>query len=232
MQSADIKSNLGYSTISRRFDLIVWDWDGTLANSTGMIVDAIVQAAQQVGLPALDPKAASNIIGLGLKESIHALFGDIPPDIAQKLAQQYTANYYAGEQAIPLFEGAKETIIELHRRGYKVAVATGKGRRGLNLALQHCGLTSYFHATKTVDECFSKPHPQMLDELMDELVVRPERTLMIGDTSYDLQMAQNAGVPAVAVTFGAQSREKLLSYNCIQMFNQFKDLSAWLQANA
>ena len=232
MQSADIKSNLGYSTISRRFDLIVWDWDGTLANSTGMIVDAIVQAAQQVGLPALDPKVASNIIGLGLKESIHALFGDIPPDIAQKLAQQYTANYYAGEQAIPLFEGAKETIIELHRRGYKVAVATGKGRRGLNLALQHCGLTSYFHATKTVDECFSKPHPQMLDELMDELVVRPERTLMIGDTSYDLQMAQNAGVPAVAVTFGAQSREKLLSYNCIQMFNQFKDLSAWLLANA
>ena len=232
MQSADIKSNLGYSTIPRRFDLIVWDWDGTLANSTGMIVDAIVQAAQQVGLPALDPKAASNIIGLGLKESIHALFGDIPPDIAQKLAQQYTANYYAGEQAIPLFEGAKETIIELHRRGYKVAVATGKGRRGLNLALQHCGLTSYFHATKTVDECFSKPHPQMLDELMDELVVRPERTLMIGDTSYDLQMAQNAGVPAVAVTFGAQPREKLLSYNCIQMFNQFKDLSAWLLANA
>ena len=228
MQDSFKQNTITHSTVTRRFDLIVWDWDGTLANSTGMIVDAIVQAAQQVGLPALDPRAASNIIGLGLKESIYTLFGDIPPDVAQKLAEQYTANYYAGEQAIPLFDSAKDTIIELNRRGYKLAVATGKGRRGLNLALQHCGLGQYFHATKTVDECFSKPHPQMLDELMDELVVRPERTLMIGDTSYDLQMAANADVPAVAVTFGAQSREQLLAYNCIQMFNQFKDLSAWL----
>jgi len=214
----------------KKFDLIVWDWDGTLANSTGMITDAIVQAAQQVGLPALDPKAASNIIGLGLKESIHALFGDLPPELAQKLAVQYSANYYAGEQAIPLFAGAKSTIIELSRRGYKLAVATGKGRRGLNLALQHCGLAQYFHETRTVDECFSKPHPQMLDEIMDACVVTPERTLMIGDTSYDLQMAKNASVQAVAVTFGAQSRDKLMGYNSIEMFHQFDDLSAWLLA--
>ena len=214
--------------MSKQFDLIVWDWDGTLANSTGMITDAIVKAASQVGLPTLDPQAASNIIGLGLKESIHALFGDIPAEKAQALARQYSANYYAGEAEIPLFAGAKETIIELHRRGFKLAVATGKGRRGLNLALEHCALGNYFHATKTVDECFSKPHPQMLDELMDELVVRPERTLMIGDTSYDLQMAQNANVQAVAVTFGAQSRDQLSGYNSIAMFNQFKDLSTQL----
>ncbi len=216
----------------KQFDLIVWDWDGTLANSTGMITDAIVQAASQVGLPALDPTAASNIIGLGLRESIHALFGDIPAEKAQALARQYTANYYAGESEIPLFAGAKETIVELHRRGYKLAVATGKGRRGLNLALEHCGLGKYFHETRTVDECFSKPHPQMLDELMDICVARPERTLMIGDTSYDLQMAQNAGVPALAVTFGAQSREQLLRYNPIQIFNQFNELSDWLLASA
>ena len=214
--------------MSKQFDLIVWDWDGTLADSTGMITQAIVSAAAQVGLPTLNPQAASNIIGLGLKESIHALFGDIPADKAQALAQQYTANYYAGEAEIPLFAGAKETIIELNRRGFKLAVATGKGRRGLNLALEHSGLTPYFHATKTVDECFSKPHPQMLDELMDELVVRPERTLMIGDTSYDLQMAQNANVQAIAVTFGAQSRDKLLGYDSIALFNEFKDLSVWL----
>ena len=218
--------------MSKQFDLIVWDWDGTLANSTGMITDAIVQAASQVGLPALDPTAASNIIGLGLRESIHALFGDIPAEKAQALARQYTANYYAGESEIPLFAGAKETIVELHRRGYKLAVATGKGRRGLNMALTHCGLGKYFHETRTVDECFSKPHPQMLDELMDICVARPERTLMIGDTSYDLQMAQIAGVPALAVTFGAQSREQLLRYNPIQIFNQFSDLSSWLLASA
>ncbi len=216
--------------MTKQFDLIVWDWDGTLANSTGMITDAIVSAAAQVGLPALDPLAASNIIGLGLKESIHALFGHISAEKAQALAKQYTANYYAGESEIPLFEGAADTIKTLHKRGFKLAVATGKGRRGLNLALEHCGLSPYFHATKTVDECFSKPHPQMLDELMDELIVRPERTLMIGDTSYDLQMASNAGVPAVAVTFGAQSRDKLNSYNSIAMFTQFSELRSWLFA--
>ena len=214
--------------MNKPFDLIVWDWDGTLANSTGMITDAIVKAAEQVGLPTLDPMAASNIIGLGLKESIFALFGDISTVQAQALATQYTANYYAQEAHIPLFNGAKNLIITLHKRGYKLAVATGKGRRGLNLALEHCGLTPYFHATKTVDECFSKPHPQMLDDLMDELVITQERTLMIGDTSYDLQMAANAGVPAVAVSYGAQAADKLVGYNPIKMFKQFSDLSHWL----
>ena len=212
----------------KRFDLIVWDWDGTVANSTGMITDALVKAAEEVGLPTLDPQAASNIIGLGLKESIFALFGEIPVEKAQALAVRYSANYYSGESEIPLFSGAKETIIELNRRGYKLAVATGKGRRGLNMALQHCGLTNYFHTTRTVDECFSKPHPQMLDEIMDELVITPERTLMIGDTNYDMQMAQNAGVSAVGVTFGAQAGEKLLRYNPLQLFDHFNALSAWL----
>lgn len=218
--------------MAKQFDLIVWDWDGTLADSAGMITHAIVDAAAQVGLPALNPDAARNIIGLGLRESIHALYGDIPADQAQALAAQYSANYYAGEQAIPLFDGAKETIIELNRRGYKLAVATGKGRRGLNLALQHCGLGGYFHATRTMDECFSKPHPQMLEEIMDACVIPPERTLMIGDTSYDLQMAKNADVQAVAVTYGAQSHDKLLSYNSIEIFHQFDELSAWLLTHA
>jgi phosphoglycolate phosphatase len=218
--------------MSKQFDLIVWDWDGTLADSTGMITKAVVDAAEQVGLPKLDPAAARNIIGLGLKESIHALFGDLPAEQAQALARQYTANYYAGEQAIPLFTGAKSTIIELNRRGYKLAVATGKGRRGLNLALEHCGLTHYFHETRTVDECFSKPHPQMLDELMDACVTTPERTLMIGDTSYDMQMAENASVKALAVTFGAQTHEQLSDYNSMEIFHQFNDLSAWLLKHA
>lgn len=214
--------------MKKQYDLIVWDWDGTLANSTGMITNAIMRAAEQVGLPALEYKVASNIIGLGLRESIHALFGDIPDAQAQALATQYKINYYAGESEIPLFDGAKETIIELKKRGYKLAVATGKGRRGLNLALQHSALVPYFHATRTVDECFSKPHPQMLNELMEVMVATPARTLMIGDTSYDLQMAQNAGVRSVGVTFGAQSRDKLLGYNSLATFDQFSDLSAWL----
>ncbi len=216
----------------KQFDLIVWDWDGTLADSTGMITNAILKAAEQVGLSSITPEAASNIIGLGLKESIQALYGDLPAEKAQALATQYTANYYAGESEIPLFAGAAETIVALSKKGFKLAVATGKGRRGLNLALEHCGLGKYFHATRTVDECFSKPHPQMLDELMDMLVVIPERTLMIGDTSYDLQMAQNAGVSSIGVTYGAQKAEQWLQFQPIHQFDDFASLGKWLLEQA
>ncbi|MFM2395637.1 MAG: hypothetical protein RLZZ434_219 [Pseudomonadota bacterium] len=214
--------------MQKQFDLIVWDWDGTLADSTGMITDALLNAAAQVGLPTLTSSEASSIIGLGLREAIHALYGDIPAAQAQALATQYSSNYYAGESRIPLFAGAVDTIKTLNKRGFKLAVATGKGRRGLNLALQHCALTHYFHATRTVDECFSKPHPQMLHELMEALVVLPERTLMIGDTSYDLQMAKNAGVSAVGVTYGAQKAEQWQHLEPIRQFNNFNSLSAWL----
>jgi phosphoglycolate phosphatase len=216
----------------KQFDLIVWDWDGTLADSTGMITQAILKAAEQVGLPAVSMQTARNIIGLGLREAIHALYGDLPAETAQQLATQYTANYYAGESEIPLYANAAETIVSLNRQGFKLAVATGKGRRGLNLAMEHCGLTKYFHATRTVDECFSKPHPQMLDELMEDLVVMPERTLMIGDTSYDLQMAKNAGVNAIGVTYGAHTAEQWQHLNPIQQFNDFTSLSKWLLENA
>jgi phosphoglycolate phosphatase len=216
----------------KQFDLIVWDWDGTLADSTGMIAHALVEAAGQVGLPKLALQEARHVIGLGLREAIETLFSDISQEQAQALAKQYTINYYAGEQEIPLFEGAVALIAELGRRGYKQAVATGKGRRGLNLALDRSAVAKYFQATRTVDECFSKPHPQMLDELMDLLVATPERTLMIGDSAYDLQMAQNAGVQSLAVTYGAHTSEQLLKFGPKGIFNTFDDLSEWLLHNA
>lgn len=218
--------------MKKQFDLIVWDWDGTLADSTGMIARAIVKAAEQVGLPQLELNKARNVIGLGLQESIATLFGDISNDKAQALAARYRENYFAGEQEIPLFSGAQALITELNRRGYKQAVATGKGRRGLDLALKRTGVANCFQATRTVDECFSKPHPQMLDALMDVSVVTPERTLMIGDSTYDLQMAQNAGVQYLAVTFGAHSAEQLLKYHPKGIFKEFSDLSEWLLNNA
>lgn len=221
-----IKSN------EKQFDLIVWDWDGTLADSTSMIAQALVASAEQVGLPTLALQKARNVIGLGLRESIQTLFGSISNEQAQALARQYAINYHAGEQAIPLFEGAATLITELARRGYKQAVATGKGRRGLNADLARLEIAKYFQATRTVDECFSKPHPQMLDELMDVLVATPERTLMIGDSSYDLQMAQNAGVQSLAVTFGAHSSEQLLKFDPKGIFNTFNELSEWLLHNA
>jgi phosphoglycolate phosphatase len=201
--------------MAKQYDLIVWDWDGTLADSTGMITRAIVKAAEQVGLSPLSAEQASSIIGLGLRESIASLYPHI-----------------SAESEILLFANAAETIKTLNRRGYKLAVATGKSRRGLNLALEHTQLRNYFHATRTVDECFSKPHPQMLDELMDDLVALPERTLMIGDTSYDLQMAKNAGVPAIGVTYGAQSASDWKGLSPLKQFDDFMGLSQWLLQNA
>jgi len=218
--------------MKRKFDLIVWDWDGTLADSTGMIAIAIVKAAEQVGLPKLELSAARNVIGLGLRESIHTLFGDITEQQAQDLAAQYRANYFANEQEVPLLEGAQVLITELGRRGYKQAVATGKGRRGLNMALERSGIANQFQETRTVDECFSKPHPQMLDALMDALVTTPERTLMIGDSTYDLQMAENAGIQSLGVTYGAHTKEMLLAHGPLEIFDVFNDLSEWLLNNA
>lgn len=216
----------------KQFDLIVWDWDGTLADSTGMIARAIVKAAEQVGLPSLTMDQARHVIGLGLRDAIHALFPDISDEKAQDLTKQYTINYYAAEEDVLLFDGAVALISELNRKGYKQAIATGKGRRGLNIALERSGIAKYFHASRTADECFSKPHPQMLDELMDFLVVTPERTIMIGDTTYDMQMAKNAGTQSLAVTFGAHKADQLLSCHPKGIFNTFSELSAWLINNA
>jgi len=218
--------------MAKQYDLIVWDWDGTLADSTGMITRAIVKAAEQAGLPSLTAEAASSIIGLGLRESIDTLYPGISDEQARVLATQYNVNYFAGESEIPLFAGAADTIRMLNRRGFKLAVATGKSRRGLTLALEHTQLRNYFHATRTVDECFSKPHPQMLDELMDNLVTLPERTLMIGDTSYDLQMAKNAGVDAIGVTYGAQKSDVWQDLSPVQQFDNFSALSEWLLEHA
>jgi phosphoglycolate phosphatase len=216
----------------KQFDLIVWDWDGTIADSTGMITQALIKAAEEAGLPALSEARARSIIGLGLRESIEVLYGDIPEFQAQALANNYQRLYYANENNILLFAGIADTIATLDRKGCKQAVATGKGRRGLNTALQQSGLSKFFNATKTVDECFSKPHPQMLDELMDELVVMPERTLMIGDSQYDMQMGKNAGVITAAVSYGSQTASHLQQYSPDHLFHDVATLSAWLLEQA
>lgn len=212
----------------KQFDLVVWDWDGTIADSTGMITQALIKAADEVGLPALSEARARSIIGLGLRESIEVLYGDIPEFQAQALASNYQRNYYAGENTMVLFDGIADTIATIDRKGCKQAVATGKGRRGLNSALQLSGLSKFFNATKTVDECFSKPHPQMLDELMDELVVMPARTLMIGDSQYDMQMGKNAGVITAAVSYGSQTASHLQQYSPDYLFDDVATLSSWL----
>jgi phosphoglycolate phosphatase len=216
----------------KQFDLIVFDWDGTLANSTAMIVDCMRQASADAGLPVPDHAAASQIIGLGLVEAIDALFGSLNQSQFQQLVARYRYYYYARDEETPLFEGVAEAIERLENSGYKLAVATGKGRNGLNKSLEQSGLGRFMHATRCVDECFSKPHPQMLLELMDELAVMPERTLMIGDTTFDLQMASNAQVASLAVTYGAHAAENLKPLGPLACFDRFDALDQWLVDHA
>lgn len=216
----------------KRFDLIVFDWDGTLADSTAMIVDCIREASLDVGLVAPAITTARNVIGLGLREAVLSLFGNISPTKFQELTDRYRLHYFQRDRQTPLYDGVHEALAELNQQGFKLAVATGKGRKGLNLSLQISGLANYFHATRCVDECHSKPHPQMLQQLMEELEVLPENTLMVGDTTFDLQMAQNAHVASLAVSYGAHSLEQLLVHEPLTHFDNFTKLKQWLIMNA
>ena len=216
----------------KRFDLIVFDWDGTLADSTQMIVECIRQASAEAGLPVPEPAAASNIIGLGLREAIAVLFGSLSDSQYELLTARYRHHYFARDQQTLLFEGAALALAELERQGFLLAVATGKGRNGLNRSLADSGIAHHIHASRCADECFSKPHPQMLLEIMDELGVEAERTLMVGDTSYDLQMACNANVASLGVCYGAHAMEDLLPHAPLAHFDQFTKLNQWLIMNA
>jgi phosphoglycolate phosphatase len=215
-----------------RFNLLVFDWDGTLMDSAGTIVSSIQAACRDLDLPVPGEDDARHIIGLGLNEAVAHLLPDLDVSEYGRLIERYRHYYLAQDAEIPLFEGARETIARLHEAGFLLAVATGKGRRGLDRALQHSGLGAYFHTTRCADECFSKPHPAMLLEIMAELGVPRSRTLMIGDTSHDLQMANNAEVSALGVAYGAHPKEHLLALAPLHCIDDFSELGPWLEANA
>ena len=216
----------------KQFDLLVFDWDGTLMDSAGAIAFSIQAASRDVGLPAPSNSEARHIIGLGLNEAIAALFPELPRADYAALVERYRHYYLARDTEIPLFAGAAETIAALHGAGFLLAVATGKGRRGLDHVFEQTGLGPYFHTSRCADECFSKPHPCMLLEIMDELGVPQAKTLMIGDTSHDLQMASNAGVSSVGVSYGAHPREGLLALSPLVCADNFGELSRWLSDHA
>lgn len=215
--------------MARNFDLIVFDWDGTLMDSAGVIVDSIQRAAADLGLAVPDDAACRQIIGLGLTEALQTLFPQLPAAWHPRLTERYRHHYLGRDARIPLFPGADALIRGLHARDILLGVATGKSRKGLNRVLGYTGLAGCFHATRCADECFSKPHPQMLEEIMEELGVGPRRTLLVGDTSHDLQMAANAGVAAVAVSYGAHPREDLLAHGPVACVDSVEELKAWLE---
>lgn len=216
----------------RRFDLIIFDWDGTLMDSTGTIIDCIQAACRDLGLPVPSREAASHIIGLGLKDALEHLLPELPAQDYPRLVEAYRQHYLAHDAKIPLFAGAKTLVANLHARGHLLAVATSKARRGLMRAFQRTGLGAYFHASRTADETFSKPHPAMIQELLAALAVPAERALMVGDTSFDLLMARNAGVAALAAGYGAHPAESLAQFDPLAVCRDFTELSQWLLTNA
>ncbi|MEA3638845.1 MAG: HAD-IA family hydrolase [Lamprobacter sp.] len=210
-------------------ELIVFDWDGTLMDSEARIVASMQAAFADIGRPSPPAAAVRAVIGLGLEEAMLRLPGVSSDEDLSEIIARYRHHYLsANATPTPLFEGAMALIEALHQRGQLLAVATGKSRRGLDQALDQTGLRPWFHATRCAEETLSKPHPGMLHELMDELGAKPANTLMIGDTDYDVLMAHNAGVRALAVSYGTQSAARLLEHKPLGCAPSIAVLSDWL----
>jgi phosphoglycolate phosphatase len=216
----------------KQFDLIVFDWDGTLMDSTATIAKAIQGAAKDLGLPVPSDQAASHVIGLGLMEAMQAVMPDIEPALYPRMVERYRYHFLAKDHELVLFDGVREMLAELSQQGYFLAVATGKSRVGLNRALNAVGLLSLFDATRCADETFSKPHPAMLQELTRELGQDMRRTVMIGDTTHDLLMANNAGAAGIAVEYGAHPLNQLEACKPVFSAKTVRELHDWLSANA
>ena len=204
-----------------KYDLVVFDWDGTLLDSAGAIVQAIQAACRDIGHPPPSDDQARHVIGLGLADAMR-----------QAMVDRYRFHYLGADHRLTLFEGIPEMLADMQTAGHILAIATGKSRLGLERALDHSGLRPLFQASRCADECHSKPHPQMLEELMAEFGVVREATLMIGDTSHDLMMAQNAGVAGLAVTYGAHPHDHLLEHQPLACLHTVPELWTWLKENA
>ena len=216
----------------RRFDLIVFDWDGTLSDSTALIVRCIQSACLDIGVPVPSDERAAYVIGLGLHDALQHAVPGLAPERYPELGQRYRHHYTARQNELVLFPGTLEMLHALRDRQHLLAVATGKNRRGLDDALAHSQIRGLFDATRTADETASKPNPLMLQELMAEFGTPPERTLMIGDTTHDLMLAVNAGAPRVAVSYGAHQREAFAPHAPLFIAHSTAELHAWLLGNA
>ena len=212
----------------QNYDLIVFDWDGTLMDSTAAITGAIQQACGDMGLAVPSREAASYVIGLGLEDALRHAAPDLPHADYPRLAAAYRKHYFALDGQLVLFDGALALLHELKSAGYNLAVATGKSRVGLSRAMDRPELRGLFDTTRTADETFSKPHPAMLHEIMAELASPPRRTVMVGDTTHDLQMARNAECDAIGVSYGAHDIAQLESLTPAGLVHSVAELRGYL----
>jgi phosphoglycolate phosphatase len=212
----------------RQFDLIAFDWDGTLFDSTALITRCIQAACADLGVAVPSDSQASYVIGMGLAEALQHAAPDLPRERYRELGERYRHHYFARQHEIVFFDGTLEMLLALKARGHRLAVATGKSRRGLDEALNTSALRGLFDATRTADETASKPDPRMLLELIDALQVRAERTVMIGDTTHDLQLAANAGTASIGVSYGAHDHETFTAFPVRHVAHSVADLHEWL----
>ena len=216
---------------SLNFDLIAFDWDGTLFDSTAIITRCIQEAVRDVGGTVPTQEAASYVIGLGLKQALAHAAPDVPLEKYALLGERYQHHYALHVSDLSFFDGAIDMLHALKAKGHKIAVATGKSRRGLDESLKSAALKGLFEASRTADETAGKPHPKMLNELLAQFAVPAERLLMIGDTTHDLQMAVNAGCPSVGVSYGAHDTASFAALGPRHIAHSVRELHDWLITN-
>ncbi len=211
--------------------LLIFDWDGTLSDSAAKIIDCLQRAADTAGYRVCDDESIRNIIGLGLPEAMRALYPELLADDHEQIRQHYVSHFLAADQQpSDFFDGVLEGLHRLHDQQYLLAIATGKSRRGLDRVLANLQLSHFFHATRCADETASKPHPLMLTELLQALSRKADQAVMIGDTEYDMAMAQQLDMPKIAVSYGAHAIERLKPYQPLLCVDHFSQLVDWILA--
>jgi phosphoglycolate phosphatase len=223
---------VGAAWAPQRFRFIVFDWDGTLADSTSLIADSIQRACRDIAEPVPDDATARYVIGLGLADMLRHIAPGLPPERHFELTARYRQHFLSRDAEIPLFDGIRELLADLDAAGFLMGVATGKSRAGLSRALAQQGIERRFVATRCADEGMPKPHPDMLLNLMDRTGFAPAETLMIGDTTHDLQLARNAGTAAIAVSYGAHPPDGFAELEPLATVDSVAGLRGWLRRNA
>ena len=212
-----------------RFELIIFDWDGTLSDSVGLITDLMIQSFLLHNVSPPSRMEVADILGIKLSEAFKILLKEKDQNASELIFNSYIELYNQSSNKVKLFDGVELGIKELHRYGYKIAIATGGGRNYLDSCLAQTSIKEFINVTKTSDDCFSKPHPQMCNEILNELIIEPEKSIVIGDSIHDLQMAKNAGISSLAVTYGAHKQDSLSVYDALDYMDDANMVFDWIR---
>jgi phosphoglycolate phosphatase len=212
-----------------RFELIIFDWDGTLSDSVGLITDLMIQSFLLHNASPPSRMEVADILGIKLSEAFKILLKEKDQNASELIFNSYIDLYNQSSNKVKLFDGVELGIKELHRYGYKIAIATGGGRNYLDSCLAQTSIKDFINVTKTSDDCFSKPHPQMCNEILNELIIEPEKSIVIGDSIHDLQMAKNAGISSLAVTYGAHKQDSLSVYDALDYMDDANMVFDWIR---